>query len=263
MEIAGKVAIVTGGGGAGTGRAVCLRLAREGAAVVVSDIREAGGLETVARIEAQGGRAIFLETDVSDEDAVRALIATTERELGGVDILFNDASGPEFRPDVPLEFWRPIVETELLGAAYGTRYAIDAMRRRGGGAIVNVSSTSALYHGKLAGGGSPMYDASKAAVLHLTTRLRFLSAENIRVNCLVPHWVASPGPKEYFDSLAPEEREKLGVPEKLIELEEMGDAVVRFVRDDSLAARAMVLWGGRAPSLLPFGDAGYTFLEPA
>lgn len=263
MNLAGKAAIVTGAGGGGSGRAIAKVLARAGALVVVSDVHDAGGAQTVAEIAQAGGRAVYRRADVRSEEEVRELIAFTQREYGGLSVMVNNASGPEFRFDRPLEFWKEIVETELLGTMYGVQHALEAMTRTGGGAIVNVSSTSALEHGRLRRGGLPAYDAAKAGVAHLTTMLRFLGeTEGVRVNCIVPHWIASPGPKEYHDSLTPAERDVLGVPQELIALEEVADAVVRLATDERLAGRAMILWGGRKPALIPIGDRGYETLEP-
>jgi NAD(P)-dependent dehydrogenase (short-subunit alcohol dehydrogenase family) len=262
MELKGKVAVVTGAGGSGSGRAIAERIARDGGLVVVSDINDDGGAQTVAAIAAIGRRALYRRADVRNESEVRELVAFADRSYGGLDIMINNASGPEYRPDLPFDFWKDIVEIELLGAMYGVRQAREVMRRRGGGAIVNVSSTSALEYGRLRPGGSPAYDAAKAGVLHLTTMLRFLAgAEQIRVNCIVPHWVASPGPKAYYDSLTPEQREQLGVPAVLITLDEMADAAVRLATDESLAGRALILWGGRNPALIPIGDRGYERVE--
>lgn len=262
MEIAGKVAVVTGAGGGGSGRAIAKRIARDGGHVVVADINDDGGAETVREVAAAGGRAIYRRADVRREEEVRELVAFTERTYGDLSVMVNDASGPEYRPDFPLDFWDAIVETELLGAMYGVRHARDAMRRHGGGAIVNISSTSALEYGRLRPGGSPAYDAAKAGILHLTTMLRFLGeSEGIRVNCIVPHWVASPGPKEYHESLTPAQRREQGVPDVLVTLDEMTDAVIRLATDETLAGRALILWGGRKPALIPLGDRGYAALE--
>ena len=115
MEIRGKAAVITGAGGDGSGRAIACRLAREGAAVVVGDINETGGLETVRRIEAAGGKALFHRADVREEQQMHDLIDFSEQSLGGLDVLVNNASGPEYRPDAPLELWNEIVQTDLLG----------------------------------------------------------------------------------------------------------------------------------------------------
>src|SRR5262249_30984200 len=147
MNLKNKVAIITGSGGGGSGRAEARRLAGEGCFVVVSDIDEAGGRRTLELILDSGGQAAFFRADVSAESEVKALIAFAEHTFGGVDIIINNASGPGYHPEAPLEYWFETVQIDLLGAMYGTRYGIDAMRRRGSGVIINIGSTSALAHG--------------------------------------------------------------------------------------------------------------------
>jgi NAD(P)-dependent dehydrogenase (short-subunit alcohol dehydrogenase family) len=258
MQISGRVVIVTGAGGPGCGRAIARRFARAAASVVVSDIDPQGGLETVRSIEAENGRAVFVSADVSVEADVRALVATAEHTYGGVDVLVNNASAL-LRPAI--EHWAGAVHVDLLGPIYGVRYGVEAMRRRGGGAIVNVSSTSALAHGRQRV-GSPGYDAAKAGVLRLTTALAYLhEREGIRVNCLVPHWIATPEVKSYWDSLTPEQRGAQDVPDVLITVEEIAEAVLRLATDEALAGRVLVYWPGQPPRLIPFGDSGYVSLE--
>ncbi len=260
MRLENTVAIVTGGGGAGCGRAIAGRFARRGAAVVVSDIQENGAKETVRQIEAEGGRASMFKANVRSEDEVRALIGYAEQIYGGVDILVNNASALPAGADV-LEGWNETVETDLLGAMYGTRAAIDAMRRRGGGAIVNVGSTSALSHGRTTPGGWPAYDAAKAGVMRFTTRLASLrETDCIRVNCVVPHWIAVPHIQDYVDSLTEEQRTARGVPPRLIPLDEIADAVEYLVTDESLAGRLLVLWD-YGPRLIPWADPGFAAAE--
>jgi NAD(P)-dependent dehydrogenase (short-subunit alcohol dehydrogenase family) len=258
MQISGKVVIVTGAGGPGCGRAIARRFARAGASVVVSDIDAQGGLETVRTIEAENGRAVFVSADVSVEADVRALVASAEQTYEGVDVLVNNASAL-LHPEI--EDWPSTVHVDLLGPIYGVRYGIEAMRRRGGGAIVNISSTSALAHGRKRV-GSPAYDAAKAGVLRLTTALASLhERDGIRVNCLVPHWIASPEVKSYWDSLTVEQRKAQGVPDVLITVEEIAEAVLRLATDETLAGRVLVYWPGQPPRLIPFGDPGYVKLE--
>jgi len=259
MELRNKVAIVTGSGGGGSGRAEACRFAREGCLVVVSDIDEAGGLQTLNLIEAAGGMAAFFRADVAVESEVKGLIGFAEARFGGVDIIVNNASGPGYHPEVPLEYWFETVQIDLLGAMYGTRFGIDAMRRRGGGAIVNIGSTSALPH---ANSKAPCYDVAKAGVMRLTTGLGWLKEqEGIRVNCLVPDWVATPEVKSYFDSLTSEQRKRGKVPDVLTTLEEVANAVVELVTNDNLAGRVMVLWSGKPGGLIPVDDPGYARLE--
>jgi NAD(P)-dependent dehydrogenase (short-subunit alcohol dehydrogenase family) len=257
MELAGKVAIVTGSGGVGSGRAEAVRLAAEGCRVVVSDIKEAGGAETVRRIQAAGGVARFRRCDVRQREDVAALVAFAEKEFGGLDILVNNASAP-FRPGAPMDQWYLTVQAGLLGAMYGVEFGVAAMRRGGGGAIVNVSSTSALGFGPH-DSASVAHDVAKAGVLRLTSGLAALREDaNIRVNCLVPDWVAHPEVRRYFDALSPEGR----VPSRLTELSEVAGAVVRLIVDDSLAGRVLVMWSGGESGLIPAGDRGYQALEP-
>jgi 3-oxoacyl-[acyl-carrier protein] reductase len=259
MTLKDKVAIVTGSGGGGTGRATACRLAREGAMVVVTDINQSGGRETVSLIESEGGRASFCLADVGEEPQIRALFDFAESKFGGVDVLVNNASSPDGLGQ--LTGWVESIQTELLGPMRATLLAIEAMRRRGGGAIVNIGSTSALGHGRKHSRW-PSYDAGKMAVMRLTTTLGPLrDQENIRVNCLVPSWVASPGPKEYWESLTPEERKERGVPETLIQLDEIADTIIRLATDESLFGRIMVWWNGEPPRLIPVGDPGYQRLE--
>jgi NAD(P)-dependent dehydrogenase (short-subunit alcohol dehydrogenase family) len=99
--------------------------------------------------------------------------------------------------------------------------------------------------------------------MRLTTALGPLGArEGIRVNCLVPGWIASPQVQSYWDSLTPEQRQAKAVPPVLLSLEEIADAVVRLIADDRLAGRLLVWWNGQPPALIPAGDPGYVSLEP-
>jgi len=255
MEIAGKVVVVTGAGGDGSGRAIARRFAHDGASVVITDINEAGARETVHQIENAGGRAVFHPADVRIEAQVRELLDFATSTFGGLSVLVNNASGP-FHPDAPLDHWLETMQTDLLGTMYGVRTAIDFMRRSGGGAIVNISSISALWHGRAH--PAPAYDAAKAAVLRLTTTLGWLGEkENIRVNCLAPGWIASGQVRAYWEPLTPAERHQRGAPSRLLELEQVAGAVVRLATDESLHGRVLVWWSEDQPGLIPWADPGY------
>jgi NAD(P)-dependent dehydrogenase (short-subunit alcohol dehydrogenase family) len=256
MDLHKKAVIVTGSGGVGSGRAMARRFAREGCDVVVSDINERGGRETVSMIEAEGGNASFCRADVSVESEVRGLIAFAETTYGGLDILINNASAP-YEPQGPLTGWFDAIHADLLGAMYGTLHAIEAMRRRGGGSIVNIGSTSALGHGRKHS-NSPGYDTAKAGVTRLTTTLGWLhERENIRVNCLVPDWVATPEVKTYYESLTPQQRKEQGVPQTLTTLDEIAGAVIQLVTDETLAGRVLIWWNDRPPQFIAMGDPGF------
>src|SRR5437667_3788877 len=236
------VVVVTGAGGTGCGRAIARRFAHLGAAVVVSDINETGGHETVRLIAQDGGRAAFKRADVGDERQARDLIAFGEATFGAVTVLVNNASAP-FRPGEPLDHWANALQTDLLGAMFCTRAAIDSMRRAGRGAIVNIASISALWHGRRTPGGAPAFDVAKAGMIRLTTALAGLArTDRIRVNCLAPGWIATDGPRHYWESLTPAERLERGVPSRLLTTAQVADAVVRLATDEALAGRVMLWW---------------------
>lgn len=254
-------AIVTGAGGSGCGRAIARRFAKDGAAVVASDINENGGHETVRLIESAGGRAVFFRADVRDEQQVRGLIEFGEQTYGRVTVLVNNASGP-FRPGDEAEYWADIVQTEFLGAVYATRYGIEVMRRWGGGAIVNIASISGLWHGRRFPGGAPAYDAAKAAMMRLTTSLEGLAAKDgIRVNCLAPGWIATDGPRQYWESLTPTQRIERGVPSRLLSVDDVSNAAIRLATDPTLAGRILLWWSDDHPHLIRWGDRGYKDAE--
>jgi NAD(P)-dependent dehydrogenase (short-subunit alcohol dehydrogenase family) len=251
-----RVVVVTGAGGNGCGRAIAVRFAAAGAGVVVSDINEAGGLETVREIEQAGGRAAFFRADVRRESEARAVTSFAERTFGGLHVLVNNASAP--RGGDRLDDWTEALETDLLGAVYTTRWAIESMRRGRGGAVVNIASISALWHGRKTPGGLPGYDVAKAGIIRMTTRLASLAeTDGIRVNCLAPGWIATDEPRRYWESLTPSERAERGVPSRLLSIDQVADAVVRLAEDVSLAGRVLVWWSEDAPQLIEWGDRGY------
>lgn len=254
-----KVAVVIGGGGQGCGRAVAELFAREGASVVVADISESGAADTVRAIESSGGRAAFIRADAGIDSQVRAVFAFAEKTFGGTDVLVHTAS--KYFPDDPLKHWQESVQTDFMGSVYATLHGIEAMRRRGGGAIVHFGSTSALGHGRRHS-PSPAYDVVKAALIRLTTTLAWAREKfNIRVNCIVPDWIGTPEVKAYWETLTPEQRKERGVPSVLLTLEEIAASTLRLAADASLAGRVLVCWCGQPPRLIPAGDPGYVSLE--
>ncbi len=250
------VVIVTGAGGVGCGRSISTRFATGGATVVVSDIDEAGGYETVRLIEEGGGRAAFFHSDVRNESQVKDMILFAETTFGGVSVLVNNASTPKGGDEI--ESWTDSIETDLLGALFATRWAIEAMRRGHGGSIVNIASISALWHGRKTPGGIPGYDVAKAGMIRMTTRLASLArTDGIRVNCLAPGWIATDSVRQYWESLTPEDRMARGVPSRLLTTDQVSEAVLRLAEDRSLAGRVLVWWSEDAPRLVEWGDRGY------
>jgi NAD(P)-dependent dehydrogenase (short-subunit alcohol dehydrogenase family) len=248
---------VTGSGGTGCGRAIARRFARDGLAVVVSDTNEAGGHKTVRLIETDGGRAAFCRADIRDDAQARQLVAFAVKTFGGVHFLINNASAPH-PPVEGIPGWFESLQTDLIGTLQMTRHAFDAMRDGGGGSIVNISSISALWQGRTTPGGFPGYDVAKAGVIRMTTGLaRDATAHRIRVNCLAPGWIDSDGPREYWESLTPEERLESGVPSRLLTTTGVADIVVRIANDESLNGRVVVWWSEDRPRLVAWGDRGY------
>lgn len=251
-----RVVIVTGAGGRGCGRSISARFAMDGAAVVVSDIDEAGGHDTVRGIERSGGRAAFFRADVRNEAQVKQLVSFAETAFGGLTALVNNASAPH--GDAAIDSWMDAMETDLMGAIYATRWAIEAMRRGHGGAIVNIASISALWHGRKTPGGIPGYDVAKAGMIRMTTRLASLAeTDGIRVNCIAPGWIATDEVRPYWESLTAAERVARGAPARLLTTDQISDAVVRLAEDRSLAGRVLVWWSEDAPHLIEWGDRGY------
>jgi NAD(P)-dependent dehydrogenase (short-subunit alcohol dehydrogenase family) len=161
-----------------------------------------------------------------------------------------------------MQEWSAPIKTDLLGTLHGIQHATEAMRRRGGGAILNVSSTSAFGHGPY-DSNAPDYDTAKIGVVRLTTSLgRLRESASIRVNCLAPDWVATPEVRSYFESLPPEQRKDPRVPPVLTSLDEIAQAAFRLIDDESLAGRVLVWWSGRQPGLIASDDRGYRDLEP-
>src|SRR5262249_51776715 len=214
-------------------------------------------------IEAEGGFASIHATDVGNEAEVRGLFAFAEKTCGGVDVVVNNASLAVF-PERSLDDWFVNLRVDLVGTMYATRYGIEAMRRRGGGAIVNIGSTSALPHGDVRAHGpsSSGYNTAKAGVIRLTTTLSWMGAEEgIRVNCLVPHWIGTDHIKAVVAGMRPEQRRQAAVPDVLLPLEEVADGVLRLATDENLAGRVLVCFGGRPPRLIPYGDPGFAHLD--
>jgi NAD(P)-dependent dehydrogenase (short-subunit alcohol dehydrogenase family) len=243
MRLKGKVAIVTGGA-SGMGRSEATIFAREGARVLVADVLENEGQEAAKSI---GDAARFMKLDVTSESEWQAVVAAAEREFGKLDILVNNAgiSGTYTSDLASTEAWDRLMDINAKGAFLGMKHAVPAMKRAGGGAIVNISSISG-FAGQL--GVHMAYNASKGAVRLMTKAGAVQWArDNIRVNSVHPGFM--PAMRTSVGSAKPEWREKAlaGVPMRREgKVEEVAYAVLFLASDEAsyITGTELVVDGG-------------------
>jgi NAD(P)-dependent dehydrogenase (short-subunit alcohol dehydrogenase family) len=218
----GRTAIVTGAS-SGIGKAIAERFAADGTDVVVCS-REQDNVDPVAEeIEDsdRDGRVLAVECDVTDRDAVEALVDATVEEFGGVDVLVNNAGASFMAPFevISENGWETIVDINLHGTYHCTQVAGEQMREDGGGAVINLASVAGQK-------GSPHmshYGAAKAGVINLTSTLAFeWAGDDVRVNCIAPGFVATPGVESQM-GVSAEDIDRESVERRIGTAEEIAD----------------------------------------
>ncbi|TMH27067.1 MAG: SDR family oxidoreductase [Betaproteobacteria bacterium] len=235
MRLKDKIALITGGG-SGIGRQSALLFSREGAAVLVVDVNDTGGNETVAMVQQAGGDAAYCRADVSKAGDCENMVAQAEKAFGRLNVLFNNAGIMHPKDDDAVStdeaVWDQTLDINAKGVFLGCKYGIPALKRAGGGSVINTASFVARL-----GAATPQiaYTASKGAVLAMTRELAVIHArQNIRVNAL------SPGPLKtelLMSVLNTEEKRKrrlVHVPMgRFGEAEEIAKAALFLASDES------------------------------
>jgi NAD(P)-dependent dehydrogenase (short-subunit alcohol dehydrogenase family) len=235
MRLGGKVALITGAAG-GIGREATVLFAAEGASVVVVDLNREAAVELANEVNRGGGRAAAVGADVSKAADCESMVATAESEFGRLDVLFNNAgimhSGDDDAVSTDEEVWDLTMSINAKGVFLGCKFGIPALRRAGGGSIINTASFVAIL-----GAATPQvaYTASKGAVLSMTRELAVLHArEGIRVNALCPGPLHTELLMKFLDTDEKKERRLVHIPMgRFGEAKEMAQAALWLASDES------------------------------
>ena len=235
MRLTNRTALITGAG-SGIGRETALLFSSEGAHIVVADVNDAAGRETVRLVSDIGGQAAYVHADVSKAAEAEAMIAFAEKTYGKLDVLFNNAGISHANDDDAMntteDVWDLTFAINVKGVFLGCKYGIPALRRAGGGSIINTASFVALL-----GAATPQlaYTASKGAVLSMTRELAVIHArENIRVNALCPGPLRTELLMKYLNTDAKKQRRLVHIPMgRFGEAREIAKAALFLASDES------------------------------
>ena len=255
MRLSDRVAVITGAG-AGIGRACAKEFAKEGARVVVADIDRAGALETVKQIEAQGGTAIAIETDVANPESVQKLVAETLRGFGQVHVLVSNAAIQVNKTveDTTVEEWKREIAVNVGGAFLCSKFFLPHLRRTKG-AIVIMASVNGFFVEPICAG----YCATKAALIGLTKAMAIdHGKDGIRVNCICPGYIDTGLGAGYFEAqpdpeAARQAAGKLHALWRIGQPEEVARVALFLASDDAsfMTGSAVVVAGGFSAGLPP------------
>jgi NAD(P)-dependent dehydrogenase (short-subunit alcohol dehydrogenase family) len=235
MDPKGKVAIITGGA-SGIGLAAAKLLAADGARLVIADIESDAGAVAVREIEANGGQARFVHTDVTRRGDLERMLDYAVQQFGRVDIVDNNAGISEIGLDFFMpgsDAWEKTLAIDLEAVIRGTQLAVQQLRRQGGGGvIINTASMGGLIPMAI----SPVYAASKAGVIHFTRSLAYLAGEGIRVNVVCPTYTDTALVRQHGDEIVEQMKREVG---GLLRPEQVAEGVLELIRDDSRAGVVM------------------------
>ena len=246
-KLEGKVALITGAGG-GIGRAGAVAFVQEGAAVVVAEIDAERGEETVRLARETGGRATFVQTDVTQPEAVEAAVAAALREYGRLDVMYNNAgfsmNEEQGVVDTPIEVWNQTYSVNLFGSYLFCKFAIPELAKAGGGSIISTASVAGL-----AGAWKKhAYATAKAGVIGLTRTIALeYAAQGIRANAICPGVTMSPRLRQRLtDNPALAEGYRKRQPLGLCEPEDIAATALFLASDDSrmITGQYIVVDGG-------------------